>query len=153
VLLLNGEDLFAEGLIDERERVGRRSVRGGVVDGVGSEEEIALAEVVVEACRAEVFADMLDGVGVCGRDAGGEACRGVDQLRPVLYGPQVEQRSYAGGYAYVCLTAFAVGNITLTGAVVGNQGYVGEAEVLAVALVVTEEKELVVAQGPPSDPP
>ena len=59
VLLLDAEDLLAEGFVDEREGVGGGGVGDGVVDGVDGEEEVFGADVVVEAGGAEVFADVL----------------------------------------------------------------------------------------------
>ena len=90
VLLLDARDLLAEGFVDERERVLGGGVRGRVVGGVDGEEEVVGGEVGVEAGGAEVLADVLRGVGVGERDAGGLAF-GVVELGAVGDGPEIEK--------------------------------------------------------------
>ena len=136
----------AETLVDERKGILRRGVRDGVVDGVDREEEVAIAEVFVEAGGAEVFADVLGGIGEGLGDAGGAAV-GVEQFGTVGHGPEIEQSGNTcaerdGGGA-----ALAVGQNALPGLGVWNEGNVRQAEVLPIAFVVAEQEAAVVADG------
>ena len=146
VLLLDAGDLLAEGLVDERERVLGGGVCGRIVGGVDGEEEVVGGEVGVEAGGAEVLADVLRRVGVGEGDAGGQAL-GVEELGAVLHGPEVEERGGRGADGCGRGDAGGVGKEAGAGVIVGDEGDVGDAEVLYVTFVVTEEEELVTLDG------
>ena len=138
MLLLHARHLFAQALVDQAQRILRGRVRGAVVDGVDGEEQILAAEVVVKARGAEVFADMLLGVaeGLCDSAA---------KFRTVLHRPQREQGRDGRIDADKLFPAFRVGQIALARPIVGHERDGAQAPVLAEALVVAEEEELVFA--------
>ena len=131
MLLLDAGDLFAQCFVDEGEWVGGGGVGDGVVDGVDAEEKVFWAEVVVEAGGAEVFADV-SASGCCRH----ERCR-PPSSGPLWTGQQLRSRAST-------LRPQADG---ARRAFVGDERDVAEAEVLAVAFVVAEEEELVLADG------
>ena len=132
VVLFGAEDLLAEVFFDVGVGVGGGRDGVGVVDGVDGVEGVVGGEVGVEAGGAEVFADVLgSGADVLG-DTGVDAVLG--DLGAVGDGPEVEQRLDAGDGGGA-------------GGGVGDEGDEGLAEVLAVAFVVGEEEELVLAEG------
>ena len=94
---------------------------------------------MVEACRAEIFADVLDGIGEGFSDAAGRTI-GVQKLRTISDRPQGEERLDAGGGPG-------------TRGIIRNEREIAEAEVLAEAFVISEEKRFVFLSGPPSEPP
>ena len=146
VLLLHAGDLLAQALIHQRKRILGGRICDGVVDGVDGEEEVVWGEVGVEAGGAEVLADVLRRAGEGLADAGGQA-GGGEQLGTVLHGPEVEQAGDAAAERDGREDAAGVGHQPEARVVVGDEGDVGDAEVLAVALIVGEEEELVLADG------
>ena len=108
-------------------------MRDGVVDGVDGEEEVVGGEVGVEAGGAEVFADVLRGRSECLGDAGG--CAGSASSS----GPLAMGQRLSSGWTLATALAREVAS--------GTRVTIGIAEVLAVAFVVGEEEELVLADG------
>src|ERR1700750_1350552 len=96
MLFLQARHLLAKVFIDRGERVLCRSIGGGVVHGVDTEEEIAGAYVVVEACGSEVFTDVVHRIRIGKGDAGLVAVC-IQQRGAVLLRPEIEKRSDAGG--------------------------------------------------------
>ena len=118
----------------------RGCVGDGVVDGIDGEEQVVRREVGVEARGAEVLADVLRGRGEGFCDASGKA-GGREQFRAVLRRPEVEQARDSGAKRDGCERASGgVGQQAVACVRVGDEGDVGDAEVLAVALVVCEEE-------------
>ena len=130
-----GEDVGffeAENLFAQREDVGAIGIRGGggevvaIVDGVHGGEGIFLRKDVIEAERAEIFADGLKRAAedFCDAVEIGRAC-GSD-------GPKIQERLHAGD-----------GGGARSG--VGNKGGARLVKILAEAFVVAEDEGVVAA--------
>ena len=87
-------------------------------------------KVVVEARGAEILADVLQWMAERFGDA-------AAQFRAVLYRPEGQQRRTTAGTA-----------LARRERVIGNQRHIAQAQVLPVAFVVAEQKQLVFANGP-----
>ncbi len=140
MLLLHAGYLFAQAFVHQAQRILRGRVGSAVVDGVDGEEEIFAAEVVVKTRGAEVFADVLLGMAEGLRNS-------AAQFRTVLHRPQREQRRDGRIDADELLLSCGVGQIAQARLVVGHEGDGAQSPVLAEALVVAEEEELVRANG------
>ncbi len=157
MLFFNTGDLFAQCFVDDREWIGSGGVGGGIVNGVDAEEEVLCAEIVVGARGAEVFADVLRSGLLKARAMPVALAGGRDWS---AQGRSAWARASAGSAtpgASPTLTSEPPergGEKALARVVIGDQGDVADTEVLAIALVVGEEEELVcLRMGPPSDPP
>src|SRR5439155_3416052 len=129
-----------------------RCIRGRIVYRVHGEEQIVCTQVYIEACRSEVLADVLHRI----RESLGNTCvearRRIEQLRPVLHRPQVQERRDAIGQPNLRQRAcLRVGKIAQSRIGVWHQRHVRKTEILPVAFVVAEQEELVLldraAQG------
>src|ERR1700761_2427468 len=139
VLFLDAERLLAKVLVDDGIGVLLGGVGGGVVNAVNGREEILSGEIGVNAGGTGIHTNMLLRAGERLGDAGEATI--VEDFRPVLNRPEVEQlrgdRVNNDGRFY----SAGIGQKAGTGFIIGNQGDVREAEVLAEAFVVAEEEE------------
>ena len=126
MLLLHAAYLLAQALVHQAQRIGRRRGGRAVVNGVGGEEQILAAQVIVEPRGAEVLPYVLRGMAERLRDA-------AAQVWPVLGCVDTHVR----------LPSRRVGQIALPRLVIGNQRHRAQPPVLPEAFVVAEEKQLV----------
>src|SRR5260370_5746702 len=148
MLLLNAAYLLAKRFVDERKRVLGGSICSRIVDRIDREEEVASRKVGVKARGAEVLADVLGGVGE-GLSDSGRIAIGIEEFRPVLRWPEVEQRSDAGSKSIVFPRSAGVAGIgqqTPAGLRVGDERDIRNTEVLTIPFVVAEEEEAVASQ-------
>ena len=121
VLLLDAGNLFAQGFVDQGERVLSRRMCGRIVHRVNGEEEVVGRDVGVETSGAECLANMLRGIGEGSCNTGRKSGRRVQKLRSVGNGPESEQRSDRRIHADVLEYPRRVRNEALAGIVVGDE--------------------------------
>ena len=93
-------------LVDQAQRILRRRVGAAVIHRVDGEEQVLAAQIVVQPHRAEVLADVLQGMAEGFADA-------AAQLGAVLRRPERQQRRHGGIHADVLFIARRVRQITL----------------------------------------
>src|ERR1035437_2831883 len=107
-----------------------------VVHDVDAKQRVLWRNVVVNARRAKVFANPLQRMA----EGFGNAAA---QFRTVGHRPESQQGSGAGIDTDVGQRSTRIGYEALAGAAVGHQRHIAESQVLPVAFVVAEKKQLV----------
>ena len=153
VRLLQAGHLAAQRAVRSEQRIGQRDEAVAVVDGVGAGKRVAVAEVVVGAQRAEIFADAF--AWGCSRQ-GGAAGQPVSPSSsgPLGCGQNAKYGSIAGfRLATWRVDARGIGQQSQARLRVGNHAHAADRQRLPEAFVVAEQEQRFFLSGPPSAPP
>src|SRR5579862_5556814 len=129
VRFAEADDLFAKENIDKAKGIAGWGMGFAIVGRVNGGERVFLREDLIESRCAEIFADSLQWIAVSESDSACGTGRS-EQFWTIGDRPQGEKRPNAGDSARA-------------GIVVGHEGNVTEAEILAVAFVVGEKEAFV----------